>query len=90
MCWQMSQGAVMAISSHLKPGSLVILTKAPATLLRGLPPEDKKAIKSIIGKPITLAGFSYGQAELEFRDDEGGYHSIWVETNFIKPAIGST
>jgi hypothetical protein len=52
----------------LEPGTLVILTSAPPSLLQGLPKEDQSAIRSIVGKPVTLAGFSYRQAELEFTD----------------------
>jgi hypothetical protein len=69
-----------------EPGTLVILNSAPSSLLRGLPKEDQKAILSIVGKPIALAGFSYGQAELEFTDSQGDDHTIWVEKNLIRPA----
>ncbi|MFZ3235895.1 MAG: hypothetical protein WA184_11065 [Stellaceae bacterium] len=68
----------------LEPGRLVILTNAPPSLLRGLPKEDQTAIRSIVGKPVTLAGFSYGQAELEFTDSQGDDHTIWVERNLIR------
>jgi hypothetical protein len=70
----------------LKPGGLVILISAPSSLLQGLPKEDQRAIRSIVGRPVTLAGFSYGQAELEFFDSRGDGHTIWVETDLIRPA----
>ena len=70
----------------LEPGTLVILTSAPSSLLQGLPKEDQDAIRLMIGRPVTLAGFSYGQAELEFTDAQGDDHSIWVEKNLIRPA----
>jgi hypothetical protein len=69
-----------------EPGALVILTSVPSSLLRGLPKEDQSAIRAIVGKPVTLAGFSYGQAELEFADAQGDDHTIWVEKKFIRPA----
>jgi hypothetical protein len=72
--------------TDLEPGDRVILAKAPASLLRGLPKEDRQAIKSIVGQPVTLAGFSYGQAELEFTDAGGDEHTVWVETTLIRPA----
>jgi hypothetical protein len=72
--------------ADFKPGGLVILTNAPASLLRGLPKEDQRAIQSIVGQPVTLTGFSYGQAELEFFDSQGDGHTIWVETDLIRPA----
>jgi hypothetical protein len=71
---------------NLKPGRLVILTSVPPTLLQGLPKEDQLAIKSIVCHPVTLAGYSYGQAELEFIDSQGDGHTIWVEPDFIRPA----
>ena len=70
----------------LKPGTLVVLTSVPSSLLRGLPKEDQTAIRAIVGQPVTLAGYSYGQAELEFIDSEGDGHTIWVETDLIRPA----
>ena len=70
----------------LKPGSLVILTSVPSSLLQGLPKEDRTAIEAIVGHPVTLAGYSYGQAELEFIDRQGDGHTIWVETDLIRPA----
>jgi hypothetical protein len=70
----------------LEPGALVILTSAPSSLLQGLPKEDQIAIQAIVGRPVTLAGFTYGQAELEFTDTQGDDHTIWVEKNLIRPA----
>ena len=70
----------------LEPGALVVLTRAPSSLLQGLPKEDQKAIRSIVGRPVTLAGFSYGQAEIEFTDAQGDDHTIWVEKSLIRPA----
>ena len=72
--------------TEFPPGSRVILVDAPASLLRDLPKEDQKAIKSIVGRPVTLAGFSYGQAELEFTDAEGDEHTIWVATDLLRTA----
>lgn len=40
----------------------------------------------MVGQPVTLAGFSYGQAELEFIDAQGDDHTIWVETALIRAA----
>jgi hypothetical protein len=71
---------------NLQPGDLVIILSVPPTLLSGLPEEDQIAIRSILGKPVTFAGISYGQAELEFRDSRGDEHTIWIDTDQIKPA----
>jgi hypothetical protein len=72
--------------TEFEPGDRVILQSGPASLLRGLPKEDKKAIRSIVGQLVLLARFSYGQAELEFKDEQGDDHTIWVETALIKAA----
>jgi hypothetical protein len=62
----------------LYTGSKVILSELPPKLLSGLPPEDQAAIRSIIGQPVTLVGYSFGEAELELIDNAGAYHTIWV------------
>ena len=72
--------------SEFRPGDQVILTAAPDSLIYGQPTEDQKAIRAIVGRPVTLAGFGYGQAELEFKDARGDDHTIWVETALIRPA----
>jgi hypothetical protein len=54
--------------------------------MSGLPEEDQTAISSVIGKPVTFAGFSHGQAEVEFKDGHGDEHTIWVDADRIKPA----
>jgi hypothetical protein len=72
--------------ADLEAGTLVVLTRAPASLLKDLPEEDQESIRAIVGRPVTLAGFSYGQAELEFTDVHGDEHTIWVEVDLIRPA----
>jgi len=69
----------------LSPGDLVILESAPSSLLHGLPDEDQVAIRDVVGKPVLFAGMSYGQAELEFKDARGDFHTIWVESRLIAP-----
>jgi hypothetical protein len=71
---------------NLQPGDLVIILSVPPTLLSGLPEDDQIAIRSIVGKPVKFSGISYGQAEIEFRDDNGDQHTIWIDTDQIKPA----
>ena len=73
------------------PGSSVILTKLPPGLLRGLPREDQKAIRQIVGKPVLLERYDDdGRAELKFNDAyQAGYsHSIFVNPKFIKATTG--
>ena len=68
-----------------EPGDLVILESVPLTLLRDLPEEDQAAIREAVGHPVTFAGFSFGEAEVEFRDRFGDAHTIWVEANRLVP-----
>lgn len=69
-----------------RPGDRVVLISVQPTLMSGLPREDQEAICSAIGKTVRFAGFSYGQAEVEFKDGNGDEHTIWVDTDCIKPA----
>lgn len=71
---------------NLHPGDIVILASAPPSLMRGLPSEDQDAIRDVVGKPILYTGMSHGQAELEFKDAKGDFHTIWVERTLIAPA----
>lgn len=70
---------------NLQPGDLVVLISVPPTLMSGLPEEDQSAISSVIGKAVKFSGFSYGQAEVEFKDSHGDDHTIWVDVDRIKP-----
>lgn len=79
----MISGALMA---NLQPGDLVIVLSVPPKLLAGLPEDDQVAIRAVIGKPAKFAGMSYGQAEIEFRDEQGDEHTIWLDADKIKPA----
>lgn len=70
---------------NLQPGDLVIILAVPPTLLSGLPEDDQIAIRSVIGKPVKFAGLAYGQAEVEFRDNNGDEHTIWIDADQIRP-----
>ena len=70
-----------------KPGDLAVLMKAPRGLLEGLPEDDQKAISETIGKPIKVVGYDdAGRVELEFTDNGGVIHSIYVNPSVIKTA----
>jgi len=71
---------------NLKTGAKVVLDVLPPGLINGLPVEDQLAIKAIIGQPVTLGGYSFGQAEVVFIDHEGAEHTIWVEPNLLRSA----
>jgi hypothetical protein len=71
---------------NMQPGDLVVLISVPSVLFSGLPEEDQAAIRSVIGKQVKFAGIAYGQAEIEFKDDRGDEHTIWVDADRIRPA----
>lgn len=67
------------------PDKSVVLTKAPPTVLKGLPIRDREAIVAIVGKPIHLLGYDEcGRAELEFPDQDGMIHAILVVPELIR------
>lgn len=68
---------------EIEPGRSVILKDVPPELLNELPVEDQVAILAAIGRPVTLVGYSFGQAELEFTDGAGDGHTIWVEPSCL-------
>jgi hypothetical protein len=70
--------------SEIKPGDMVVLVSVPSSLIDNLPVDDQIAIRSAIGKKVTFAGISYGQAEIEFIDESGNRHTIWVDKTRIK------
>jgi hypothetical protein len=70
--------------SLLKPGERVVLEKLPPGLLNGLPEEDQKAVSAIVGVPIPFLGFDDGRLDLEFVEDDGTIHTIYVDRQFVK------
>lgn len=75
--------------ANFRPGDPVKLLAIPSSLLRGLPEEDQAAIGSRVGDTVTFVGLSYGQAEVEFKDEDGADHIIWVNIDQIAPAATS-
>jgi hypothetical protein len=69
---------------QLKTGSNVVLTKLPPRPLKGLPKGDQKAISTIVGVPVRLSGFDGGRLELEFVEDNGAIHFIYVDRQYVK------
>jgi len=71
-------------NKNFKPGDKVVLGTVPPGLLRGLPREDQKAIREIVGKPVLLEEYDDdGRAVLTFTDSENMEHSIFVRPEFI-------
>jgi hypothetical protein len=70
----------------MKPGQKVILTALPPGFLDDLPEEDQRAISAVVGTRIRLRGFDdVGRAELEFQEQNGTFHTIFVARKFIQP-----
>jgi hypothetical protein len=68
-----------------KPGDSVVVTALPAGFLDDLPNEDQQAISAVIGRPILLKEYDdVGRAELEFTDDNGVIHFIYVNPSLIR------
>jgi hypothetical protein len=62
----------------------VWLTGLPPGFLDGLDEEDQRAISEIVGKQVRLNEYdAYGNAELEFKDNNGVTHFIFVDPKFI-------
>ena len=69
------------------PGDTVVLKEMPHGLVDGLPTEDKVAIAAIIGKPVRLSRYDEsGRAVLEFTDNDGWLHFIYVRPEAISIA----
>lgn len=69
---------------EMKAGQEVVLKALPQGFTDDLPPEDQNAIWAVIGQPIRLNGYDAdGRAELEFRDDQGIIHFIYVDPKFL-------
>jgi hypothetical protein len=70
----------------MKPGEMVILTALPPGFLDDLPEEDQQAIAAVVGTPIRLRGWDdIGRAELEFQEQNGTFHTLFVARTFISP-----
>lgn len=78
-----------------KPGTMVVLRELPPGLLDGLPAEDQRAIRAIVGQPVLLSAYDAdGRAELEFSDPfytqtehSTLTHTIYVAPGFIDPHL---
>jgi hypothetical protein len=87
----------MGKATRPRAGQRVVLLVIPPGLLDGLPDEDQRAIRAILGKPVKLLGYDeIGRAELHFddpfeprTDNCSVTHSIWVEPKFIERYRGT-
>jgi hypothetical protein len=75
------------MADHFKkptPGREVMLRALPAGFVDDLPAEDQNAILGVVGKPVFLRQYEKdGRAELEFTDQDGVIHFIYLDPKYI-------
>jgi hypothetical protein len=75
------------MSNHArKPTSRrrVTLHALRAGFVDDLPIEDQRAILGVVGKRVLLKGYEDdGRAELEFTDQDGVIHAIYLDPKYI-------
>jgi hypothetical protein len=77
-------------SAGLKRGGKAVLLKVPPGFIDDLPAEDQRALSKIVGKPVRFSGYDeLGQAELEWRERNGTFHTIWVKPEFVQLATNA-
>jgi hypothetical protein len=70
------------------PGDLVRLKLLPPELLNDLPLEDRKAIVKASAAPMRLVEYDeVGRAGLEFTDDKGMIHIIYVNPDVLTDIV---
>lgn len=70
-----------------KPGEMVVFTKLPSGFLDDLPAEDQRAFSDVLGKPVLLHEYDEdGRAELEFADQHGVIHFIYLDPQCFRLA----
>lgn len=75
--------------TKLTSGQKVTITRAPRSLLRGLPLNDQTAIKNLVGKLGKFVQMSaFGYAEIEFEESATEYRTIWVGLSVVIPYRG--
>jgi len=69
-----------------KLGDMVVLVGLPPGFLDDLPIENQIAIRDVIGKPVKFNEItSWGRAELEFGENPGKGHFVYVDPSLIRP-----
>ena len=67
-----------------KPGDKVILNGLPPNWLDSLPKSDQRAIAKVIGTEVLLLDYDEdGRVELEFTDEAGIIHAIYLDPKYI-------
>jgi len=81
----MNQSSIDQHGSPIVVGDRVKVVKIPTRLPQGLPEEDQIAIYSQIGKTLIIQGFNEdNNAELEFTDNDGHIHTIWIKPDCLE------
>jgi hypothetical protein len=70
-----------------KPGTRVVITKAPSDLLLGMTEKEQHAISGILNKPVLLVAYDADcRAELSFRDRNKSLRFLYIDPIYIKTA----
>ncbi len=75
------------MTSNEKPvqGEEVLLLGVPRGLLSDLPAADQAAIAAAVGRPVRVTNYEAdGRVEVEFTDEGGTIHFLYVEPSQIK------
>jgi len=73
-----------SVGRILSSNDNVLINRIPDDLLKELLVEDQEAIKKCVGKRLIISGFdSNGNAEIEFIDEQGHQHTIWIASNCL-------
>ena len=79
------RSSAKALSPSDMRSKTVILNALPPGFIDDLPHEDQQALLEAISKPVAFQGYDEdGRAELEFKDREGTFHTIYVDPKFIR------
>ena len=72
-------------------GQRVRFLKASTSLLRGLSPSNKAAVRAAVGGIYRVRGRNaVGMLELTFRDSSGSIHFVWIEPNNVRLVRSAT
>ena len=69
-------------------GDMVMLKGVPPGFVDDLPGSDQIAIGKAVGTAVVLLGYDEdGRGELEFMDEEGVIHTIFVQSDYYDAIV---
>jgi hypothetical protein len=68
----------------MRAGDVVTICSVPDSLLAALPEEDRAAMRACVGKRFSIEAVDAdGNTEIEFTDDHGCPHTIWIHKSHL-------